>query len=123
MKFEDELSERIAREADRRLLNAALEGLRNAKSPLLRSMADDLRSGRVSLSELARQPEVAASFETVVARYKRWHEGLSPKEREMLLTEAKHRVGAMRRRVADEYADEYADDEARPDGRAVRHGE
>lgn len=119
MTFEDELSERIAKEADRRLLNAALEGLRNAKSPLLRSMADDLRSGRVSLSELARQPEVAASFETVVARYKRWHDGLSPKEREMLLTEAEHRVAVMRRRVAAEYAG----DEARPDGRPVRHGE
>lgn len=92
----------IAREADRRLLDSALGRLATTGSPLLRSLADDVRSGRLTLSEVARRQEVAAPFTAAVARYQKWRQGLTAREREVLLDQVDRRITDLRERIARE---------------------
>lgn len=94
--------EAIAREADRRLLDGALARLGATGSPLLRSLAGDVRSGRLTLSEVARKQEVAAPFTAAVAKYQKWQQGLTDRERKILQDEVARRIKGMRERIANE---------------------
>src|SRR5215470_15331900 len=71
---------RAEAEVDRRLLESSLVRLRATGHPLLRSMADDLLSGRVSMRDLARDPNIAAPIQAAAQRYLRWRNSKTPEE-------------------------------------------
>jgi hypothetical protein len=87
-------------EVDRRLLESSLVRLRATGHPLLRSMADDLLAGRVSMRELARNPHIAAPIQAAARRYLHWRNGKTPEELQAISDDMAARVQWMRDQVA-----------------------
>ena len=87
-------------EVDRRLLESSLVRLRATGHPLLRSMADDLLAGRVSMRDLARNPDIAAPIQAAARRYLHWRNGKSPEELQAISDDMAARVQWMRDQVA-----------------------
>lgn len=91
---------RAEAEVDRRLLESSLVRLRATGHPLLRSMADDLLAGRVSMRELARNPGIAAPIQAAAQRYLRWRNSRTPAELQAISDDMAARVQWMRDQVA-----------------------
>jgi len=87
-------------EVDRRLLESSLVRLRATGHPLLRSMADDLLAGRVSMRGLARNPDIAPPIQAAARRYLNWRNRLSDAELKAVTDEMAARVQWMRDQVA-----------------------
>jgi hypothetical protein len=87
-------------EVDRRLLESSLVRLRATGHPLLRSMADDLLAGRVSMRELARNPNIAAPIQAAARRYLHWRNSMSADELKAISDDMAARVQWMRDQVA-----------------------
>ena len=87
-------------EVDRRLLESSLVRLRATGHPLLRSMADDLLAGRVSMRELARNPNIAAPIQAAARRYLNWRNRMSAAELQAISDDMAARVQWMRDQVA-----------------------
>lgn len=87
-------------EVDRRLLESSLVRLRATGHPLLRSMADDLLAGRVSMRELARNPDIAAPIQAAARRYLNWRNRMSAAELQAISDDMAARVQWMRDQVA-----------------------
>lgn len=87
-------------EVDRRLLESSLVRLRATGHPLLRSMADDLLAGRVSMRELARNPDIAAPIQAAARRYLNWRNSMSAEEIQAISDDMAARVQWMRDQVA-----------------------
>ena len=85
---------------DRRLLESSLVRLRATGHPLLRSMADDLLAGRVSMRELARNPNIAAPIQAAARRYLHWRNSMSADELKAISDDMAARVQWMRDQVA-----------------------
>jgi len=85
---------------DRRLLESSLVRLRATGHPLLRSMADDLLAGRVSMRDLARNPHIAAPIQAAARRYLHWRNSKSPEELQAISDDMAARVQWMRDQVA-----------------------
>jgi hypothetical protein len=91
---------RAEAEVDRRLLESSLVRLRATGHPLLRSMADDLLAGRVSMRELARDPGIAAPIQAAARRYLLWRDSKSADEIQAISDDMAARVQWMRDQVA-----------------------
>src|SRR5262245_16054106 len=91
---------RAEAEVDRRLLESSLVRLRATGHPLLRSMADDLLAGRVSMRELARNPHIAAPIQAAARRYLHWRNSRSPEELQAISDDMAARVQWMRDQIA-----------------------
>ena len=91
---------RAEAEVDRRLLESSLVRLRATGHPLLRSMADDLLAGRVSMRELARNPNIAAPIQAAARRYLHWRNSMSADELKAISDDMAARVQWMRDQVA-----------------------
>lgn len=87
-------------EVDRRLLESSLVRLRATGHPLLRSMADDLLAGRVSMRDLARNPNIAAPIQAAARRYLHWRNSKSPDELQAISDDMAARVQWMRDQIA-----------------------
>ncbi|HZM84341.1 MAG TPA: hypothetical protein VFC19_52140 [Candidatus Limnocylindrales bacterium] len=87
-------------EVDRRLLESSLVRLRATGHPLLRSMADDLLAGRVSMRDLARNPNIAAPIQAAAQRYLHWRNSKSPEQLKAISDDMAARVQWMRDQVA-----------------------
>jgi hypothetical protein len=91
-------------EVDRRLLESSLVRLRATGHPLLRSMADDLLAGRVSMRELARDPNIAAPIQAAARRYLNWRNTKTAAELQAISDDMAARVQWMRDQVARGWA-------------------
>lgn len=91
---------RAEADVDRRLLESSLVRLRATGHPLLRSMADDLLAGRVSMRDLARNPDIAAPIQAAARRYLRWRNSMSAEELQAISDDMAARVQWMRDQVA-----------------------
>lgn len=91
---------RAEAEVDRRLLESSLVRLRATGHPLLRSMADDLLAGRVSMRDLARNPHIAAPIQAAARRYLHWRNSKSPDELQAISDDMAARVQWMRDQIA-----------------------
>jgi hypothetical protein len=91
---------RAEAEVDRRLLESSLVRLRATGHPLLRSMADDLLAGRVSMRDLARNPNIAAPIQAAARRYLHWRNSKSPDELQAISDDMAARVQWMRDQIA-----------------------
>jgi hypothetical protein len=67
--------------------------------PELAEMAREVLKGDVDLRGVVRSSVYADQFTEAIGRYQRWHEELTPEEREQLLSDA-------RRQIRDRWAEE-----------------
>lgn len=95
-----EAQARAEAEVDRRLLESSLVRLRATGHPLLRSMADDLLAGRVSMRDLARNPDIAPPIQAAARRYLHWRNSMSEAELKAVSDDMAARVQWMRDQVA-----------------------
>jgi hypothetical protein len=116
-------------DVDRRLLESSLVRLRATGHPLLRSMADDLLAGRVSMRELARNPNIAAPIQAAARRYLHWRSSKTAEELKAISDDMAARVQWMRDQVAagwkkrDNDRDRTLDRTSEPEGERGPHPE
>lgn len=76
-----------------RELKENLRRLRDGSAgPELAEMARDVLKGDVDLRSVARSSVYADQFIEAIRRYQRWHDQLTPEEREQLLSDARRQI-------------------------------
>jgi hypothetical protein len=77
-----------------RALRTAVERLRECPDPVLRDLADDLLSGRLSLRDVSTSATVRPVLEDGLQRYAQWRASISDEEYARLVAEAERRLMA-----------------------------
>lgn len=75
-----------------RALRLALERLRDCGDPMLRDLATDLLSGRISLRDVQSNTAIRPAFEDGLQRYAHWRASVSDTDFARLLDEAERHL-------------------------------